>query len=155
MRIDEALRTFLESFRLPGEAPVIQLILEHFSEAYFVSYHRRYFKDLLLYKIDCFINVSATNKIDNLTCVIIHDNLTREIIHDNLTCVIIMKHIMYCSLFKKWFLIWRASSAVNARGKRGRGEGERFDRGYSSVFIVLFFRRRILRYSPTLTQHLP
>ena len=29
----------------------------------------------LLYKIECFIDVSATNKIDNLTCVIIHDNL--------------------------------------------------------------------------------
>ena len=37
MRIDEALRTFLETFRLPGEAPVIQHILEHFSEGYFVS----------------------------------------------------------------------------------------------------------------------
>ena len=30
----------------------------------------------LLYKIECFIDVSSTNKIDNLTCVIIHDNLT-------------------------------------------------------------------------------
>ena len=37
MRIDEALRTFLETFRLPGEAPVIQHILEVFSEGYFVS----------------------------------------------------------------------------------------------------------------------
>lgn len=32
VRIDEALRTFLESFRLPGEAPTISLILEHFAE---------------------------------------------------------------------------------------------------------------------------
>ena len=30
----------------------------------------------LLYKIECFIDFSATNKINNLTCVIIHDNLT-------------------------------------------------------------------------------
>ena len=37
MRIDEALRSFLETFRLPGEAPVIQHLLEHFSEGYFVS----------------------------------------------------------------------------------------------------------------------
>lgn len=30
-RIDEALRLFLESFRLPGEAPLISMILEHFA----------------------------------------------------------------------------------------------------------------------------
>lgn len=32
MRIDEALRVFLETFRLPGEAPLISLVLEHFAE---------------------------------------------------------------------------------------------------------------------------
>ncbi|CAH1968968.1 unnamed protein product [Acanthoscelides obtectus] len=32
VRIDEALRAFLETFRLPGEAPTISLILEHFAE---------------------------------------------------------------------------------------------------------------------------
>ncbi|ERL94183.1 hypothetical protein D910_11465 [Dendroctonus ponderosae] len=32
VRIDEALRTFLETFRLPGEAPTISLILEQFAE---------------------------------------------------------------------------------------------------------------------------
>ncbi|XP_076459823.1 Golgi-specific brefeldin A-resistance guanine nucleotide exchange factor 1-like isoform X2 [Babylonia areolata] len=32
MRIDEALRLYLETFRLPGEAPVISWIMEHFSE---------------------------------------------------------------------------------------------------------------------------
>ncbi|CAG9864708.1 unnamed protein product [Phyllotreta striolata] len=32
IRIDEALRAFLETFRLPGEAPTISLILEHFAE---------------------------------------------------------------------------------------------------------------------------
>ncbi|XP_022900368.2 Golgi-specific brefeldin A-resistance guanine nucleotide exchange factor 1 [Onthophagus taurus] len=31
-RIDEALRQYLETFRLPGEAPLISLILEHFAE---------------------------------------------------------------------------------------------------------------------------
>lgn len=32
LRIDEALRIYLESFRLPGEAPVISLVLEHFAD---------------------------------------------------------------------------------------------------------------------------
>lgn len=31
-RIDEALRSYLETFRLPGEAPTISLVLEHFAE---------------------------------------------------------------------------------------------------------------------------
>lgn len=31
-RIDEALRQYLETFRLPGEAPLISLLLEHFAE---------------------------------------------------------------------------------------------------------------------------
>lgn len=34
-RIDEALRSLLESFRLPGEAPLIATIVERFSEQYF------------------------------------------------------------------------------------------------------------------------
>jgi brefeldin A-resistance guanine nucleotide exchange factor 1 len=33
-RVDEALRTLLESFRLPGEAPLIERIIESFSEQY-------------------------------------------------------------------------------------------------------------------------
>lgn len=37
VRIDEALRAFLETFRLPGEAPTISLILEHFAEHWHVS----------------------------------------------------------------------------------------------------------------------
>ena len=37
IRLDEALRSFLEAFRLPGEAPVISLILEDFALRYFVS----------------------------------------------------------------------------------------------------------------------
>ncbi|CAB4059242.1 GBF1 [Lepeophtheirus salmonis] len=32
VRIDEALRLFLETFRLPGEAPLITLIMEHFAD---------------------------------------------------------------------------------------------------------------------------
>ena len=32
LRVDESLRQFLEAFRLPGEAPLITLILEHFAE---------------------------------------------------------------------------------------------------------------------------
>lgn len=37
MRIDEALRLYLETFRLPGEAPLISLVLEQFAEHWHVS----------------------------------------------------------------------------------------------------------------------
>ena len=37
VRIDEALRTYLETFRLPGEAPVISYLLECFAEHWHVS----------------------------------------------------------------------------------------------------------------------
>lgn len=37
MRIDEALRIFLEAFRLPGEAPLISNVLEHFAHHYRTS----------------------------------------------------------------------------------------------------------------------
>lgn len=37
LRVDEALRLYLETFRLPGEAPLIFLVLEHFSEHWHVS----------------------------------------------------------------------------------------------------------------------
>lgn len=36
-RIDEGLRVFLESFRLPGESPIIERIMESFSEDFYVS----------------------------------------------------------------------------------------------------------------------
>lgn len=36
IRIDEALRMYLEAFRLPGEAPVISYLLEHFAEHWHV-----------------------------------------------------------------------------------------------------------------------
>lgn len=35
-RIDEALRLYLETFRLPGEAPLIFLVMEHFAEHWHV-----------------------------------------------------------------------------------------------------------------------
>lgn len=36
IRIDQALRLYLETFRLPGEAPLISLVLEHFAEHWHV-----------------------------------------------------------------------------------------------------------------------
>ena len=36
-RIDEALRMYLETFRLPGESPVISYLLEHFADHWHVS----------------------------------------------------------------------------------------------------------------------
>lgn len=36
-RIDVALRQYLETFRLPGEAPLIFLVMEHFAEHWHVS----------------------------------------------------------------------------------------------------------------------
>lgn len=36
-RIDMALRQYLETFRLPGEAPLIFLVMEHFAEHWHVS----------------------------------------------------------------------------------------------------------------------
>ena len=40
LRIDEALRVYLESFRLPGEAPLISLILEQFAHHWHVRYDK-------------------------------------------------------------------------------------------------------------------
>ncbi|KER31396.1 hypothetical protein T265_12974 [Opisthorchis viverrini] len=37
VQIDEALRAYLEAFRLPGEAPLIQRLVEHFAEHWFVA----------------------------------------------------------------------------------------------------------------------
>lgn len=37
IRIDMALRQFLEIFRLPGEAPLIQSVMEHFADHWHVS----------------------------------------------------------------------------------------------------------------------
>ena len=36
LRVDESLRAFLETFRLPGESPVIEHIVEFFSELVYV-----------------------------------------------------------------------------------------------------------------------
>ena len=38
LTLDEALRVFLTSFRLPGEAPVIALIVEAFSQRWFDTF---------------------------------------------------------------------------------------------------------------------
>ncbi|TPP61169.1 Golgi-specific brefeldin A-resistance guanine nucleotide exchange factor 1 [Fasciola gigantica] len=37
VQIDEALRVYLEAFRLPGEAPLIQRIMEHFAEHWYYA----------------------------------------------------------------------------------------------------------------------
>lgn len=37
LRVDQALRLYLETFRLPGEAPLIFLVLEHFADHWHVS----------------------------------------------------------------------------------------------------------------------
>lgn len=37
-RIDQAVRQYMEAFRLPGEAPLISLLLEKFAEHWHVSY---------------------------------------------------------------------------------------------------------------------
>lgn len=37
IRIDKALRQYLETFRLPGEAPLIFLVMEHFADHWHVS----------------------------------------------------------------------------------------------------------------------
>lgn len=38
-RVDEALRMYLEAFRLPGESPLISFVLEPFTEYWHVSYY--------------------------------------------------------------------------------------------------------------------
>ncbi|VDP86335.1 unnamed protein product [Echinostoma caproni] len=37
VQIDEALRVYLEAFRLPGEAPLIQRVMEHFAEHWYCA----------------------------------------------------------------------------------------------------------------------
>jgi golgi-specific brefeldin A-resistance guanine nucleotide exchange factor 1 len=39
VRIDQALRLYLETFRLPGEAPLIFLVMEHFADHWHVSWN--------------------------------------------------------------------------------------------------------------------
>lgn len=38
-RVDEALRMYLEAFRLPGESPLISFVLEPFTEYWHVSFY--------------------------------------------------------------------------------------------------------------------
>jgi len=42
LRLDDALRLFLESFRLPGEAPLISFLLEQFANHWFESNNRQF-----------------------------------------------------------------------------------------------------------------
>lgn len=60
MRIDEALRLYLETFRLPGESPLISLLMEHFAEHWHVSLQLilRYAEPSLDHA-----NISCTNKV--------------------------------------------------------------------------------------------
>jgi hypothetical protein len=60
MRIDEALRLYLETFRLPGESPLISLIMEHFAEHWHVSL--QYFVCYAERSLD-HVNISCTNKV--------------------------------------------------------------------------------------------
>jgi brefeldin A-resistance guanine nucleotide exchange factor 1 len=43
MRVDEALRIYLSEFRLPGEAPLISTLLEHFAAHWRVRVFLRFF----------------------------------------------------------------------------------------------------------------
>lgn len=49
MRVDEALRIYLSEFRLPGEAPLISALLEHFAAHWRVRNSLRFpFLELVL-----------------------------------------------------------------------------------------------------------
>ena len=54
-RIDEALRTYLETFRLPGEAPVISLLLEHFADHWHVCDNINFHKFSLFMNENCIV----------------------------------------------------------------------------------------------------
>lgn len=45
LRIDQCLRTFVETFRLPGEAPLISIIIEHFSSHWHQSNNEPFGKE--------------------------------------------------------------------------------------------------------------
>ena len=47
MRVDEALRIYLSEFRLPGEAPLISTLLEHFAARWRVSVDRFSSKEII------------------------------------------------------------------------------------------------------------
>lgn len=61
MRIDTALRKYLETFRLPGEAPLIFLVMEHFADHWHVSGEH---KAICTHKI--FANTLFYTKLSNL-----------------------------------------------------------------------------------------
>lgn len=55
MRIDEALRIFVEAFRLPGESPLISLVMQHFADHWQVGIYlcRATMVDLVLFIFRC------------------------------------------------------------------------------------------------------
>ena len=65
LRIDQCLRTFMETFRLPGEAPLISIVIEHFSSHWHSSNDNPFAKDdaafLLAYAV-IMLNVDQHNQ---------------------------------------------------------------------------------------------
>jgi hypothetical protein len=49
MRVDEALRIYLSEFRLPGEAPLISSLLEHFAAHWRVRKFSSIFLESIFY----------------------------------------------------------------------------------------------------------
>jgi brefeldin A-resistance guanine nucleotide exchange factor 1 len=53
MRVDEALRIYLSEFRLPGEAPLISSLLEHFAAHWRVRKFSSIFRKYILFIQEC------------------------------------------------------------------------------------------------------
>lgn len=53
LRVDQALRLYLETFRLPGEAPLIFLVLEHFADHWHVSLSERFLLSVFYSRVLC------------------------------------------------------------------------------------------------------
>lgn len=78
MRIDQALRLYLESFRLPGEAPLISLLLEKFAEHWHVSMIFSYF----YHSLSGCVHSALYKKIVCLFCRIVMGNhLHQQMLH--------------------------------------------------------------------------
>lgn len=56
-RIDIALRQYLETFRLPGEAPLIFLVMEHFAEHWHVCFSPFLLMKNILHFTFCFLEM--------------------------------------------------------------------------------------------------
>lgn len=66
-RIDLALRQYLETFRLPGEAPLIFLVMEHFADHWHVSVKHLNFTWQLKIHVE-----NKYNCVGNIECVATH-----------------------------------------------------------------------------------